>query len=419
MISIKPSYRRIPQETNKMEKLIKSAKKHLSFFCEKTDNRCVGSPGNLSATHYFKEQLINNGWQIEVHEFEAYDWESEYAGIESGELRIKACSSPYSNSCNLETDVEVVSTIKELKKIGAENKILMVKGELTREQLMPKNFVFYNPDHHKKIIALLEKSSAHAIIFIVNKSGFYEGGEYPYPIIEDGDFTIPSVFISEENGELLLNKLPKRLKLISKTKKTPSKGYNIIGKKEGASEKKITITAHIDAKKDSPGAIDNATGVVTMLLLSELLKKYNGQHTLELVALNGEDYYSVPGQMTYIKNHQDNFGDIMFNINIDGAGLNKGKTAYALMNFPTQQADLIQNIFNQFSGLTKGEPWMQGDHGIFLQNGIPAIAISSEWLLNNLQIQQITHTQNDNIHIVNLNKIVELTQAIYSLIDSM
>ncbi|TRX59980.1 M28 family peptidase [Fulvivirga sp. M361] len=399
-----------------MQHLHELAKAHLSFLCEKITNRCVGSKGNLSATNFFSEQLENYNWQVERQAFEAFDWESEYACIEIGELVLKAFSSPYSNSCNLKTEVEIVSTIEELKKTDTVDKILIVKGELSIEQLMPKNFVFYNPDHHKNILASLENSRALAFIFIVGKSGFYEGGEYPFPIIEDGDFMIPSVFISEEDGEQLLMHKPKMLKLISRTKKIPSKGYNVIGRQGHGNGKRITITAHIDAKKGSSGAIDNGTGVVTMLLLSELLKDYIGNYQIELVALNGEDYYSVPGQMTYLKNNKDNFSDIALNINIDGAGLNIGKTAYALINLPDVQINKARDVFKQFSGFVEGKPWLQGDHSMFLQFGVPAIAISSEWLLDNLQTQRITHTENDTMSRVDLDKVIELANAICTLI---
>ena len=399
-----------------MQHLKELAKAHLSFFCEKITNRCVGSKGNLSATDFFGKQLESSNWQIERQAFEAFDWESEYACIDTGELVLKAFSSPYSNSCNLKSEVEIVSTLEELKKTDAAHKILIVKGALAIEQLMPKNFVFYNPDHHKNIIASLENSRAQAFIFIVGKSGFCEGGEYPFPIIEDGDFMVPSVFISEEDGEQLLLRKPKRLKLISRTKKTPSKGYNVIGRRGNRNGKRITITAHIDAKKGSPGAIDNGTGVVAMILLSELLKDYTGKYQIELVALNGEDYYSVPGQMTYLKNNKDNFSDIALNINIDGAGLNKGKTAYTLINLPDARTDYVRDVFKHFPGFVEGKPWVQGDHSMFLQFGVPAIAISSEWLLDNLQTQRITHTENDTVSRVDLDKVIELGNAICTLI---
>ena len=37
-------------------------------------------------------------------------------------------------------------------------------GDICAEQLMPKNFVFYNPDHHKRIYAFLEEKMPAAII---------------------------------------------------------------------------------------------------------------------------------------------------------------------------------------------------------------------------------------------------------------
>jgi len=399
-----------------MGTLNEKAKEHLSYLCGSIENRCVGSTGNLTATKYFKEQLEANDWQTEHQVFDAFDWESEYASIETDKIKLNAFSTPYSESCSLEAEFAVVSTVEELKQISAQNKILVVKGELAKEQLMPKNFIFYNPDHHKTIISLFETSGAEALIFIVNKSGVYEGGEYPFPIIEDGDFKIPSVYISEETGEQLLNHLSEKIRVISQTNITPSEACNIIGRKGDNSAKKITITAHIDAKKGSPGAIDNATGVATMLLLSELLKQYNGIYQLELVALNGEDYYSVPGQMVYIKHKQGDFSDIKLNINIDGAGLHKGKTSFALMNLNDEHAKTAKAVFSEFPGLIEGKPWVQGDHSIFLQFGVPAVAISSEWLLNNLENQQITHTENDNPSIVDISKIVELAEAISTLI---
>ena len=63
----------------------------------------------------------------------------------------------------------------------------------------------------------------------------------------------------------------------------------------------IVFCAHIDAKKDTPGALDNATGIATLLALSKLLTEYSGSLCIEIVAFNGEDYYAASGQMQYLK----------------------------------------------------------------------------------------------------------------------
>ncbi len=41
---------------------------------------------------------------------------------------------------------------------------MLVRGELAREQLMPKNFPFYQPEEHQRIIHLLEAQKPLAII---------------------------------------------------------------------------------------------------------------------------------------------------------------------------------------------------------------------------------------------------------------
>ena len=39
-----------------------------------------------------------------------------------------------------------------------------MREAISAEQLMPKNFVFYNPEHHQKTIALLESRKPAGII---------------------------------------------------------------------------------------------------------------------------------------------------------------------------------------------------------------------------------------------------------------
>ena len=54
---------------------------------------------------------------------------------------------------------------------------------------MPKSFSFYNSEHHQKIISLLEEKKPSAIVTIVDND---------ISIFEDGDFDIPSVYVTKE-----------------------------------------------------------------------------------------------------------------------------------------------------------------------------------------------------------------------------
>jgi aminopeptidase YwaD len=354
-----------------------------------------------------------------MDEFDAIDWEENGAVLRSDDRNFNVLVSPYSLSFSGEGELISASTIEELSKINAKNKIIFLFGELAREQLMPKNFVFYNPEHHQKIITILENSGAKAIISATGRNAALAGGVYPFPLIEDGDFDIPSVYMTEEEGLRLISRVGKTVFLESLSKRIPGKGYNVIGKKGNKNSQKIVVTAHIDAKKGTPGAIDNATGVIVLLLLADLLKDYNGNKLIEIVAFNGEDYYAVPGQMNYISKNKNNFNNIILNINIDGAGYKEGQSAFSLFNLPDEIHKTATNVINHYSGITEGVQWPQGDHSIFLQFGVPAIAVSSKWFIDNIAAQDITHTPNDNIEIVDCKKIIEISLALNTLIRSI
>ena len=280
---------------------------YLKKLCEEIPERCVGSEGNRMATRFFEKEISSFGWETEIQEFEAIDWKDGGATLQADGSSFQVFASPYSLACQAGEQLVSVSRVEELAQIDIKGKIVLLRGEIAKEQLMPKNFVFYNPEEHQRIISLLEKGRPGAIICATGRNAALAGGVYPFPLIEDGDFDIPSVYMTENEGYNLLPYVGKTVVLKSKSKRIPGKGYNVIARKGKHSSERIVITAHIDAKKGTPGAIDNATGVVALLLLAKLLEDYDGNKLIEIVAFNGEDYYAVPGQMLYINKNQDRF----------------------------------------------------------------------------------------------------------------
>ena len=123
--------------------------------------------------------------------------------------------------------------------------------------------------------------------------------------------------------------------------------------------------------------------------------------------------------MSYISENKNNFESILLNINIDGAGYKEGQSAFSLFNLPDEILIPAKKVIGQYSGITEGVQWPQGDHSIFLQFGVPAIAVSSKWFIDNIADQDITHTPKDNIEIVDCDKIVEIAHALNTLIRSL
>lgn len=394
-----------------------TAASYLNKLCCEIPERPVGSSGNREATEFFSREISSFGWAVETQRFDAIDWTENGVRVTDGDESFTAFASPYSLGCRVEAELTAVSTLRELEEKDTRGRILLLHGEIAKEQLMPKNFVFYNPDEHKRIVSLLENSGAEAIITATGRNSSLAGGAYPFPMIEDGDFDIPSVYMTDVEGERLLGFEGKKISFISDARRIESYGYNVIGRKGSGQAGKVVVTAHIDAKKGTPGAIDNATGVIVLLLLARMLKDYEGEKQIELVAFNGEDYYAVSGQMEYIRKYQHDFGNIMLNINIDGAGYFEGESACSFYNLPAELKEKAESILSKYTGhICEGPQWPQGDHSIFVQFGCAAMAFTSKWFTDNMETQDVTHTKKDNPSIVDVNKLQPIAQAIQELL---
>lgn len=396
--------------------LTRKAEAYLEFLCEELSTRSVGTPENIDATQWVWEIFRDLGWQTDMPEFKAMDWKSRGATLTCDGKSYEVFSSHYSLPIDCTARLIPVSTIEELETADARNAILLLHGDLSKEQYMPKNFVFYNPDEHKKVIKLLENSGALALVCATGRNSELAGGAYPFPLFEDGDLDIPSVFMKDVEGERLLKDVTGDVHLVSDCERIPALGYNVYARKGPDEGKRIAVTAHIDAKIGTPGAIDNATGVIVMLLLAEILKNDNLNTGVDLIAFNGEDYWAVPGQMLYIAEHQGDLSSVALNINIDGAGYYQGGSAFSFFNVSDDIKKAAEKAMEEHPSISEGVQWVQGDHSIFVQFGVPAIAVSSQWFLDNMATQDVTHTPKDNPSIVDLEKIVEIAKAISEII---
>jgi aminopeptidase YwaD len=292
-----------------------------------------------------------------------------------------------------------------------------MRGELTKEQFLPKNFPFFQVEEQHKIIRLLEEKKPLGIITATTQNPEMAGALYPFPVFEDGDFNIPSVFMTEEQGNQLAKWEGKELSLEIKAKRIPAHGCNVVARKGKNSSERVVLFAHIDAKVGTPGALDNGTGIVTLLVLAELLQDHAGAKCIEIVALNGEDYYSNPGEQLYLKQNEGKFQEIVLGINIDGLAYVKGKTAYSLYDCPPEIRSLIDKVFSEEETFLAGEPWFQGDHALFLMNQRPALALTSELVYE--LMTEFVHTDKDTPEIIDPEKVARTAVALHKLITSL
>ncbi|MBK9392003.1 MAG: hypothetical protein IPN68_18130 [Bacteroidetes bacterium] len=76
--------------------LLKKCKNYLKILCSDITERCVGSEGNRQATFFLEKELSFYGWETEMAEFDAIDWEEKGAILKSGERNFRVLAGPYS-----------------------------------------------------------------------------------------------------------------------------------------------------------------------------------------------------------------------------------------------------------------------------------------------------------------------------------
>ncbi len=389
---------------------------YLKSLCNVKPNRRTGSLGNLDATDFFADTIRAYGYEIDATPFECLDHVCSGALLIHGAEVYEIYASPYTLGCDVLAELIPISTMEELENIDSEGKILLMKGAICSEQLMPKNFVFYNPEHHQKIIALLESRKPAGIITATEKKPEQVGALYPFPLIVDGDFDIPSACCRDTVGDILAAKGGLfRLKIDAN--RFPSKATNVIARLNSRGKKKIVITAHIDAYEGSPGASDNASGVVVLLLCAEMLSDYHGENCIEIAAFNGEDHYSASGQMDYLKRYGTEMPKAILAVNIDDVGYKNGQSAYSFYECPLQLEKNAKEIFQQFNGLVPGDQWFNGDHMVFVQKRIPSVAFTSECMA--YLMKTVTHTSLDKPNLIDCHKLVEVAESLNSLVRSL
>jgi len=376
----------------------------LNHLCLAIPTRTVGTQGNRDATDYFQQQIKPFGFEIERQHFACIDSRRGPSTLTINKEIYELFTSPLSLACDCEAELVAAENFNELEKAECKGKILLLHGEIAKEQLMPKGFEFYNPEEHKALVRLLEEKQPAAILTATAKNPDLAGAVYPFPMIVDGDFDIPSAFMKDVEGETLVRHSGKKVSLKITAERVAAKGENIIARK-GSQQKKIVVCAHIDTKEDTPGALDNASGVVILLLLAELLAEYDGEPGIELVAINGEEYYNTPGQLKYLKRMRNDYSSIQLAINLDNIGYIHGRSAYSFYGVDEDMAERIRAVYAGREGFFEGPPWYQSDHGIFMAKGIPAMAITDENLVE--LMTEITHTEKDVPEIINLQKLVD------------
>ena len=395
-----------------MDELTRLAAEYLDTLCNRIPNRAVGAPGNRQASAFFRKIMEENGLSVQSQPFDCIAFRTGKISLASGEEDFNARISPYSLPCDVAGELTAASSIEELEALEAKGKLLLLHGEIAQDQIMPRNFVFYNPEEHQRVHGALDKVQPAAVISATGKNSGLAGALYPFPMFEDGDFNIPSCYMKDVEGERLKRHIGKQAALFMDCERLPRTAENIIARTAGDPKGRVVATAHIDTKPTTPGALDDGGGTVVLMLLAHLLKDHMGEQMLEIASLNGEDYWNAGGEMEYVRRNQDAWRNMRLLINIDGAGFKGHPTGISYYACPDEIINAAKKALLEFPTIENMDPWYMGDHMIFVQNGVPAAALTTAKFT---QVwKEIAHTEKDSTDIVDPFLLAETARFIHA-----
>ena len=380
-------------------------------------DRHVGSPGNRAATAAFAAHMESLGFEVSRTSFECIEWEYGEAVLEAARARFDANVGPYSLPCDVLAPLAAAASVEELETDAVRGTVLLIHGELAAGQLMPKNFTFYNPDSHKRIIRALEAHRPAAIVAATGRDPQMVGSQYPFPLFEDGDLDIPNAYLKDTDGERLLPLLGERVRLRIDSRRVPASAEHVVATRAGSAQGRIVLTAHIDSRKGSPGALDNASGVATLLALAGLLAGYRNGPTLEFVPFNGEDNYANPGEMLWVAENEGRFGEIVLGINIDDLGQRGTTNHVSFYGCPPDIEAVVREAMERHPLLSEGPQWFQSDHAIFGLYGRPAIALASSDIAGFMA--EYAHSERDTLELVDPDLIVAAARFLHDVVTGL
>lgn len=339
-------------------------------------DRHVGGVGNRAATAMFAERVGELGFGVECTTFDCIEWEYGAVDLQAGAESFELLPGPYSLPCKVRTILTCASTVEEVLALEPSGAVLLLYGAIAAGQVMPKNFTFYNPESHKQIVRAIESLAPAAVIAATGRDPHMVGSQYPYPLFEDGDLDIPNAYMKDVDGARLAVHEGNEVALTIDSRRVPTTAEHIVARLQGSGEGRIVVTAHIDSRKDSPGALDNASGVATLLALAELLGDYAGGPSIELVPFNGEDNYANPGEMLWVAENEGRFDEIILGINIDDLGLRDTVNHVSFYGCPPEIEQPVRAMIAKSPEHEEGPQWFQSDHAIFGIYNRPALALA-------------------------------------------
>lgn len=399
------------------EPLVAAVERHLTALVERHPDRHPGRPGNVAANDYAESVMVERGWAVESVAFDIVDAELGPARLRVGDRSFEIHPGPYTLPVAASAPLLPIASLSTLEDANIDGAIVLLHGPIAAEQLFPKSFDFVDAPEHRRIYELLEGSAAVAVIGATGRGGGMSGALYPSPLIEDGEFGLPTAYTTDEIGDQLVARAGEsaHLEIVARRVTLPSR--QLFARRGPAGAPRAVVMAHIDSKGGSPGAIDNATGVAALLATAQLLSDYDGPYRLELIPMNGEDYFGSSGEHLFVAANEGRWEELLGVVNMDAIGARGSRTAASMYSVGKRGTELIGRVVRRHPTVSLGEQWWESDHSIVVAHGRPTVALTSTSFRE--LCATVTHTEHDTLDRVDPSLVAAAAEFVADLMRSL
>lgn len=371
-------------------------------------DRSLGSPGNSAACEHICSRAGDLGLATLRLGFDCVRWDGGDAVLEADDARFDLRVAPYSLGCDVSAKVASAASLEDLARTDLAGSILLIHGALAAEQIFPKNYPYASFSSHQALVAAIEHAGPAAVVALTGSDTVR-----PFPLFEDADFDVASAYASHADHDALLGLVGSDAHVRIDSVRSEATGEQPIATCEGDRMGRIVISAHFDTKHNTPGALDNASGVAILLALGQILGPNRTGRSIELVAFNGEDDYSAAGEVAYFA-HAGVDGTALA-INIDGAAWRDHDTTVSWHGCPRPLETALGTALDAREGFSAGPMWPMSDHMIFAGQGVPIVAITSDI---EALVADVAHTAADTPELVDPEVAARIAAFIAELVET-
>jgi len=293
---------------------------NLKVLCDVYGSRFPGTRGDLASVKWMVKKL--KGYGVENARYEAFKipgWRRGPASLEVTspvKKKFDVISLPHSLAGEVEARLVFLGDgpieVYEERKDEIEGSIVMVTSA--------------NP---LGMTRFLHRSEKYMRSILAGAKGWIFMNHYPAYGPPTGGISpiVPAVGIAHEDGSFLARLLEREKEVTVRIKTTDKnmevETYNVVCDIHGTTDDKdyVLSGSHYDGHDISQGAVDPASGAVTVLEMARVLNmvKDKLKRRVRLLCFGAEEI-GLFGSYNYVRMHGDEMDDLRFMLNLDAAG---------------------------------------------------------------------------------------------------